>query len=1097
MSADHPHRTSPVSTGGGYKLLIFGSYFANESRNVSNTLGKEHKKTPCVCALCAFWPLRNSRPPKTQSGSAEVRARGSLVTIPGRMRGLLLSARNTITGEGSKVQESDRRKVVPQLRGPLAGRGVAFDQLRGQGTRVGEAAEMALEARQRGLSVMRIPIHSLDAEAQKVALLNTDAEMELERLYAKRAELLESARRAQPAESATPSEHVVLAAYHFCEAAGRAWSATRTGIVSGFRQCCSPGGFGSSSSSGSNSPGRKSAFAKLAGSGSGEAPPRTPNSHRTYRRPGGDDGRASPDKAYFTEAETSVSEAHSKRLMKRTATLKRMSDEEQLEAIRLKRARVLEDKANRVAAENFVWCPTHVSRQAWDLFMLTLIVYSCVIVPYRIGMDVTPVGVAEHVDVAVTIIFITDLMLNFNTAYAEGQYVIIDRGMIARNYLSGWFWIDLLSSFPFDAFDKWVHHIMHTEGQETSQSSLKMLRGLRLFRLLRLLRLLKLQNYLDAIEDRLNMSLQFLQIVKMVVQMLYLMHFLGCFWFYTAVHAAESGYETTWLHEYDGGSGLSENGATVDRQYLYSIYWALMTLTTVGYGDITPANDAERAYALFALLVGALVFGYMLSSIGDLIGSLDKNGARLQGKLDEVKEFTRWHRMDPDLASRVRKYYEFYYSRQGPLDDNEIVSSLAPALKKDVMQQILAQTVCKIPFFYVPALGSTPDDENAPADVDFQLALYPLLKPLVREAQEVVFHKGERDVDPQLTFLFKGSVEAHGQYRGGRRLYTISDQGAFLSEHVLLDVAAEVTYAASYQRCELYVLELSELLGLIERFPHAREEFAHFVLEDTRSHKRQRAWSLRFASRERLKPGLSAYELDQDRLHRAALLLQIGWIKRHVHKIDALVEEHNAYAPVLPTLYGRPPKAQLLAAEAKRQRRLSRVTLAATLAAGGAQVGMLPPGFAPSPRAFSILLPPPENSALGSGLTPPASHRKESERGGARGGGKAAGGNSSRGARSSSPASSARAVLEQLKLLSTGGFKGLEQQMNSREQQLRAISESLSKLAEGTGERGTVTLPPGQPLPPAGQGNPAPAAGGASASMTAAAMPAADAEVSA
>ena len=50
-------------------------------------------------------------------------------------------------------------------------------------------------------------------------------------------------------------------------------------------------------------------------------------------------------------------------------------------------------------------------------------------------------------------------------------------------------------------------------------------------------------------------------------------------------------------------------------------------MTTVGYGDITPANDSERAYALGALLIGALVFGYMLSAIGDLIGSLDKGGA--------------------------------------------------------------------------------------------------------------------------------------------------------------------------------------------------------------------------------------------------------------------------------------------------------------------------------------------------------------------------------------------------------------------------------------------------------------------------------------
>jgi hypothetical protein len=41
-------------------------------------------------------------------------------------------------------------------------------------------------------------------------------------------------------------------------------------------------------------------------------------------------------------------------------------------------------------------------------------------------------------------------------------------------------------------------------------------------------------------------------------------------------------------------------------QYLYAVYWALTTLTTVGYGDITPTNDVERVYSLFALLIGAL-----------------------------------------------------------------------------------------------------------------------------------------------------------------------------------------------------------------------------------------------------------------------------------------------------------------------------------------------------------------------------------------------------------------------------------------------------------------------------------------------------------
>ena len=47
------------------------------------------------------------------------------------------------------------------------------------------------------------------------------------------------------------------------------------------------------------------------------------------------------------------------------------------------------------------------------------------------------------------------------------------------------------------------------------------------------------------------------QILKMVAMILYLMHILGCFWFFVATN---SGYEgtleagDTWLARYDGGS---------------------------------------------------------------------------------------------------------------------------------------------------------------------------------------------------------------------------------------------------------------------------------------------------------------------------------------------------------------------------------------------------------------------------------------------------------------------------------------------------------------------------------------------------------------
>ncbi|CAM9654046.1 unnamed protein product, partial [Discosporangium mesarthrocarpum] len=39
-------------------------------------------------------------------------------------------------------------------------------------------------------------------------------------------------------------------------------------------------------------------------------------------------------------------------------------------------------------------------------------------------------------------------------------------------------------------------------------------------------------------------------------------------------------------------------------RYVAAIYWALTTLTTVGYGDITPGVTAEQIYAMFCMILG-------------------------------------------------------------------------------------------------------------------------------------------------------------------------------------------------------------------------------------------------------------------------------------------------------------------------------------------------------------------------------------------------------------------------------------------------------------------------------------------------------------
>lgn len=44
---------------------------------------------------------------------------------------------------------------------------------------------------------------------------------------------------------------------------------------------------------------------------------------------------------------------------------------------------------------------------------------------------------------------------------------------------------------------------------------------------------------------------------------------------------------------------------------LNSVYWVVTTITTVGYGDITPTHDVTKILAMFLMVIGVAVMGYV------------------------------------------------------------------------------------------------------------------------------------------------------------------------------------------------------------------------------------------------------------------------------------------------------------------------------------------------------------------------------------------------------------------------------------------------------------------------------------------------------
>ena len=107
-------------------------------------------------------------------------------------------------------------------------------------------------------------------------------------------------------------------------------------------------------------------------------------------------------------------------------------------------------------------------------------------------------------------------------------------------------------------------------------------------------------------------------------------------------------------------------------------------MTTVGYGDIVPVTPPEVLFVIGAMVVGAVVFGYMAGTVGVAVSEMQSPGLRLSGKLQEVVDYLRERKVLPDLFTRTCSQYEYFLSRKSAYDEEIILGELTESLRQEV-----------------------------------------------------------------------------------------------------------------------------------------------------------------------------------------------------------------------------------------------------------------------------------------------------------------------------------------------------------------------------------------------------------------------------
>jgi voltage-gated potassium channel len=168
-----------------------------------------------------------------------------------------------------------------------------------------------------------------------------------------------------------------------------------------------------------------------------------------------------------------------------------------------------------------------------------------------------------------------------------------------RDHVLGvWGIIDLLSILPTYIF--YATHALHVVGLPISLSGGLMLKALRTMRVLRVLRTLKLSKDADA---RLKATLESPASPFWMDFQIYLI---------ALFIALLTSATLIWNVEFDPDI---ENSGTPFTNIAISMWWAIVTLCNVGYGDMIPATMLGRIIGGVTSLVGLLLFGVLTSVI--------------------------------------------------------------------------------------------------------------------------------------------------------------------------------------------------------------------------------------------------------------------------------------------------------------------------------------------------------------------------------------------------------------------------------------------------------------------------------------------------
>ena len=402
----------------------------------------------------------------------------------------------------------------------------------------------------------------------------------------------------------------------------------------------------------------------------------------------------------------------------------------------------------------------------WSLLLFILLTYSAIEIPLNLVFDYELHSLLL-INTIVNVIFALDIFYNF------WIYKKKDPINGKKKYLKTWFLVDFLSALPFELLLELDY--IHDD-----------LDALKVLRILRIIRVLKIFN----LSGRFSQNEFQGQGKKRIINLLYISvvgaHWISLLWSLIIDIEPEQSNVTT---------------------YIKALYWTITTLTTIGYGDITPQNDPQRIFTMAVMIIGAGMYGYIIGNISNLLANIDYAKTVFSEKMERINTFLKYRKIPESLQENIYQYYTYVWENKKGYDESDIMSELPASLRMKISLYLNADVFDKIPIF---------EGASEAMIADFVIRL----KPVIFTPNDYIIKKGERG--DCLYFISKGQVEVINDDTGDT-IATLG-VGAYFGEIALIDSAPRNATIRAREYCDLYSLDKVSFDEVIKEYPEFYEK---------------------------------------------------------------------------------------------------------------------------------------------------------------------------------------------------------------------------------------------------------------------------------